>query len=204
MSKDYENLIMVMTFLFMTVIAVAIFDAIKQVDPGRVVPVGARETRVDPYVKPDRHAHQAREIEVARRFDQAVMMLHAKRYDMAVTALHRVLELSPRMPEAHANMGFALLGLEQYGAAHDFFTTAIELRPPFANAYYGLAMAFEGMGEYEMALGAMRSYMHLATEDTYMAKARAALWEWERKLGRIPESESPAPAPEGKGGGSRP
>ncbi len=204
MTKDYENLILVMTVICMTVIAVAVYDVIKQVDPAHVVPVGARETRVDPYAKPDRHAHQAREVEIAQRFEQAVMMLHAKRYDMAMTALHRVLELSPRMPEAHANMGFALLGLERYAAAHDFFTTAIELRPPYANAYYGLAMAFEGLGEYEMALGAMRSYIHLTKEDTYLAKARAALWEWERKLGRIPESEAPAAAQPGQGGAGTP
>jgi hypothetical protein len=31
----------------------------------------------------------------------------------AITALHRVLELAPQLPEAHVNMGFALLGLQQ-------------------------------------------------------------------------------------------
>jgi tetratricopeptide (TPR) repeat protein len=101
--------------------------------------------------------------------------------------LHRVLQLAPRMPEAHVNMGYALLGLKQADAARSFFTSAIELRPQQANAYYGLALVEEMRHDYELALGAMRSYLHLSpADDQYRVKARAALWEWEQKLGRLP------------------
>nr|WP_255429215.1 tetratricopeptide repeat protein [Ramlibacter albus] len=112
-------------------------------------------------------------------------MLHAKQYDHAVAALHRVLELAPKMPEAHVNMGFALLGQERGDAARGFFLAAIELRPQQANAYYGLAMAEEMRSDYESALGGMRSYLHLSkADDPHREKARAAIWEWEAKLGR--------------------
>src|SRR3990172_1924037 len=77
--------------------------------------------RIDPALDPRGHATQLRAKEIKRRFDQAVMMLHAKKYDFAITALHRVLALAPRMPEAHVNMGYALLGKENYAAARDFF-----------------------------------------------------------------------------------
>lgn len=131
------------------------------------------------------HQQQMTRTEVNLRFQQAVVMLHARQYDHAVTALHRVLELAPRMPEAHVNMGFALLGLQQAEAARGFFVSAIDLRPQQANAYYGLAMAHEMLHDYESALGGMRSYLHLApADDAYRSKARAALWEWEDKLGR--------------------
>ena len=107
-------------------------------------------------------------------------MLHAGQHELAVTALHEVLRLAPKMPEAHVNMGYALLGLQRYGAAHDFFITATELRPTQANAYYGLAVALEGLHDLEGALGAMRSFIHLTSaDDPYLRKARAALWEWE-------------------------
>ena len=118
--------------------------------------------------------------EVAKRFQNAVIMLHAKEYDYAVTALHRVLELAPQMPEAYVNMGFALLGLEQPGAARDFFRGAIDLRPLQANAYWGLAVSLEALCDNAGAIGAMRSYIHLTTaDDPYLPRARAALWEWE-------------------------
>ncbi len=132
------------------------------------------------------HQRDRTQSEVKVRFHQAVVMLHAKEFDHAVTALHRVLELAPRMPEAHVNMGFALLGQQQARAADGFFRAAIALRPQQANAYYGLAMAAEQQGDYETALGGMRSYLHLAKtpDDAQRAKARAALWEWEEKLGR--------------------
>jgi Flp pilus assembly protein TadD len=131
------------------------------------------------------HQRQMQQAEVRQRFDQAVVMLHAHQYDHAITALHRVLELAPEMPEAHVNMGFALLGLEQGDAARGFFLAAIELRPQQANAYYGLAIADEMRQDYESALGGMRSYLHLTpADDPHRVKARAALWEWEEKLGR--------------------
>ena len=123
------------------------------------------------------HADEAR-----RRFDQAVVMLHAKQYEHAVTALHRVLALSPQLPEAHVNMGFALLGLKRVEEARDFFDGATALRPNQANAYYGLALAYEAGGDLSMATGAMRSYLHLARDERpeHLRRARAALWEWEQ------------------------
>jgi tetratricopeptide (TPR) repeat protein len=125
--------------------------------------------------------------EIDTRFQQGVMMLHAKHYDDAVTAFHRVLELSPRLVDAHVNMGYALLGLKQDKAARDFFLTAIDLRPYQGNAYWGLATALENLGDLPGALGAMRTYIHLAPpNDPYVRRARSALWEWDTQLARGP------------------
>ncbi|HQQ72003.1 MAG TPA: tetratricopeptide repeat protein [Alicycliphilus sp.] len=120
--------------------------------------------------------------EVKLRFDQAVAMLRQGEYEHAVTALHRVLVLAPKMPEAHVNMGFALLGLKRTKAARDFFESATVLKPDQANAYYGLALAWEASGDLAMATGAMRTYLHLARDEDpkHLARARAALWEWDR------------------------
>lgn len=123
----------------------------------------------------------AHDAEVRRRFDAAVVMLHARQYEHAATALHRVLALAPTMPEAHVNMGYALLGLQRPKAARDFFDSAIALDASQANAYHGLALAWEAMGDLAMATGAMRSYLHLARHERpeHLRRARAALWEWE-------------------------
>lgn len=119
-----------------------------------------------------------------RLFDAAVLLLHGRRFDEARVLLLRVIELSPALPEAHANLGFALLGLQQPEAARVAFERAIALRPAQANAYYGLALAQESLGDLELALGAMRSYLHLgrSESDEHQRRARAALWEWEAQL----------------------
>lgn len=118
--------------------------------------------------------------EVHQRFQQGVMMLHAKQHEHALTAFHRVLELAPEMPEAHVNMGFALLGLHRYDTAKQFFEGAIELRKNQLNAYYGLAVALEGLRDMPAAIGAMRTYAHLAKpDDPFRRKAEAAIWEWQ-------------------------
>lgn len=140
-------------------------------------PTARAHARTDPAG----HADAARRDEVRRRFEQAVVMLHARRYDHAMTALHRVLELAPQVPEAHVNMGYALLGLNRPAAARDFFEGAIALNAQQANAYHGLALTHEAQGDLELAIGAMRSYLHLARDEgeEHLRRARAALWEWE-------------------------
>ncbi len=140
--------------------------------------------RPDPKTAPTAHARSAREAEVRRRFDEGVAMLHAKQYGHAIAALHRVLELAPQLPEAHVNMGFALLGSGKPKAARDFFEGATALKVDQANAYYGLALAWEAEGDLELAMGAMRSYLHLARSesDDHLRRARAGLWEWETRL----------------------
>jgi tetratricopeptide (TPR) repeat protein len=138
------------------------------------------------------------ERQVAERFQQAIGLLHAKQYGYAITALDAVLIMAPKMPEAYVNMGFAFIGLEEFGPAQGAFEKAIDLKVDQVNAYYGLAIALEGQGQYETALGAMRSYIHLSQPgDPFLAKARSALWEWEAQLGRV---EGVKPAPEGTEG----
>ncbi|MDX8410831.1 MAG: tetratricopeptide repeat protein [Mariprofundaceae bacterium] len=123
--------------------------------------------------------------EVGRRFREAVMMLHAKQYENAIKSLHRVLEINPKMPEAYVNMGFALLGLEDYRVARDFFEGAIELKPLQFNAYYGLGEALMGMKDFEGALGAMRAYVHLVKpDDPFASRANAKIAELKVELGR--------------------
>lgn len=138
------------------------------------------EQRPDPGKNPAEHVRAKRLAEIDTRFKQGVAMLQAGQHEHAAVAFHRVLELSPRLPDAHVNLGYALLGLGRPKAAHDFFVSAIELKADQVNAYYGLALALEKLGDLPGALGAMRSYVHLAPPDApQMRKARAAIWEWE-------------------------
>lgn len=126
----------------------------------------------------------ASKAEIDERFSQGVVMLHAKQFDNAATAFLRVLKLAPKMPEAHVNMGFAMVGLGRYEEARNSFESAITLRAMQANAYYGLAVALDGMGDMPGALGAMRTYVHLADqrEDNYVRNARTAIGKWEETL----------------------
>lgn len=126
-------------------------------------------------------ATTSEDLEIRQHFFQGAMMLHAQQYDHAITALHWVLQRRPDLPEAHVNMGFALLGREELSAARDFFQTAINLRSAQANAYYGLALTLEKLGDRPAARGALRTYIHLTRpDDPFLAKAQTTLVEWEK------------------------
>jgi tetratricopeptide (TPR) repeat protein len=131
------------------------------------------------------HAREKTEAEIGQRFRQGVTMLNANDYNGALKAFHRVLELSPDMPEAHANAGFALLGLKRYAVARDFFEGAIALRKNQVNAYYGLAVARAGTDDLPGAIEAMRTYLHLSPpDDPHRPKALAATDAWQAQLSR--------------------
>ncbi|MEQ1814137.1 MAG: tetratricopeptide repeat protein [Candidatus Nitrotoga sp.] len=126
------------------------------------------------------HAQEKINAEIKQQFQQSVTLLQEKKFNEAITALHRVLQLAPTMPEASANMGYALLGLKRYAAARDFFLASIQLNKNQTNAYYGLAMAHDGLQDLPAAISAMRIYQHLVpADDVYRKRADEILKEWE-------------------------
>ena len=68
-------------------------------------------------------------------------------------------------------------------------------------------MASEALGDMPAALGAMRSFVHLAPpDDPFVTRARSALWEWQSAGAPAPgEAGRPAaePARAGEGGSLR-
>lgn len=121
-------------------------------------------------------------------FAEARRLLDAGRYDQALDYLNGVRNEVREMPEALILVGHALLGKGEFVVARDFFNGAIDRNPTFADAYFGHAIASEGLGELDVALGGMRSFLHLQPDpDPHrlrVAQARAAIWEWETRLGR--------------------
>ena len=118
-------------------------------------------------------------------FSAAVGHMQQGRYQQALDLWHKALLLAPDIPEIKVNMGFSLYELGEYVTARDAFIDAMEQNAYQANAYYGLAITSEKMGDLEGALGAMRSYIHLAAagdDDRFERRARSALWEWETRL----------------------
>lgn len=133
--------------------------------------------------RPEAYATSSHARELARHFEAAVVMLHAKKFEHALVALDQVLALSPGMPEAHTNRGFALLGLKRPERAQQAFKRALELKAEQVNAYYGWAIAADELGDRPAALGAMRTFVHLADPgDPFVRNARAALWEWQSEF----------------------
>jgi len=130
-------------------------------------------------------------------FNAAVGHMQQGRYQQALDLWHKALLLAPDIPEIKVNMGFTLFEMGEYRTARDAFINAMEQNAYQANAYYGLAITNEKMGDLEAALGAMRSYIHLATADAdekFIRRARSALWEWETRLTKLPSTLVPEKA----------
>ena len=126
-------------------------------------------------------AYLSQKSATASLFDNAVIDLRKRRYRQAIEGFREVLKTAPTMPEAYVNIGFANLEVKQYEQAKQAFNTVLNLRPVQVNAYWGLAVSLEGLCDIPAAIGAMKTYTHLANQgDPYLKKANAALWEWDQ------------------------
>jgi tetratricopeptide (TPR) repeat protein len=126
-------------------------------------------------------------------FELAVRHMQSGEYQDAMKLWHQILLLDPGIAQVKVNMGFTLYELGHFPAARDFFVSAMEQNPFQANAYYGLALISEKAGDLEGAMGAMRSYIHLASraeDERFIRHARSALWEWESQLSSPPAGEN--------------
>ncbi len=145
----------------------------------------------DPATNPAAHVLQQGEGQLKILFEHGGVLLQSGQYQAALDALRLAEALSPTLPEIQVNLGFALYELGRYKEALLHLDRATALRPMQANAYYAAALAYEGLGELAAAVGAMRSYLHLSAQHgddersrLFAVKARAALWEWDARLGR--------------------
>jgi tetratricopeptide (TPR) repeat protein len=123
--------------------------------------------------------------ELDRLFTRAVQHMQRGEHEQALSLWHRLLLINPGIPEIKVNMGYSLYEMGRFSAARDSFISAMDQNAFQANAYYGLAITSERMGDLDGALGAMRSYIHLAgngENQRFVRKARSALWEWESQL----------------------
>lgn len=128
--------------------------------------------------------------EVKRVLSDARKQIKAAQFDDAIRTVHEARPLLQKHAEAYLLLGSALEGKKDHEAARDFYEAAIDRNPYLSEAYWGYATTSESLGDLEVALGAMRNYLHtepnLDPKRLKVAQARSAIWEWEAQLERGP------------------
>lgn len=130
-------------------------------------------------------------------FASGVEYLRQGRAHEALVSFNTASHLRPHVPEVFVNIGFSHVALGNHRSAAEAFEKALEVNPSQANAYYGLAVALEGMERMEEALGAMRTFEHLLPKDEqkFRRLAGGAIWEWEEALRSKREEAQKQPEP---------
>jgi tetratricopeptide (TPR) repeat protein len=120
----------------------------------------------------------------------AAQSIRTRQYDQAIAMLNRQQALVQPYAQAYLLIARALEGKRDYQTARDFYNAAADRDPYLADAYWGFATSSEQLNDLEGAIGGMRSFLHVEGGDgpyrLRVARARAAIWEWEAKLGRGP------------------
>ncbi len=94
----------------------------------------------------------------------ALYCLH--RYDEAKTYIDRALDVLPNSAKEYHNLGNILLEVsDDVQLAIDAYDQALKLDSNIAEAYYGMAVGYDYLGDYENAISLYRQYILMVPDD---------------------------------------
>ena len=79
-------------------------------------------------------------------------LLHSQEYEVAIQELDALLQLQPRLAEAHCNRGIALQAVGRIVEAMESYNTAIALKPGLAQAYSNRGSVFKLRNQLDAAI----------------------------------------------------
>jgi len=96
------------------------------------------------------------------RAEVAQVLIDSGELEKAIVLVEEELELSSR-EEAHCNflLGKAYLQSREYEKAREPYETAVQLRPEYSNAWYGLVTVYSRLGNPEAAKRAMSKFQEV-------------------------------------------
>lgn len=95
-------------------------------------------------------------------FDKGVQHTMKGETEEAIKEFEATLQIDPKSPEAHNNLGFAYFDKGDIDKAVEHQKKALEGNPNLANGYYGLAMSLEKKGDKEGAIINWKQFMNLS------------------------------------------
>ena len=143
--------------------AVALIEALLEVDPNNVVAMGSLANAL---TKSD-HADKALvvyqrmiEIEPARDspyLGSARILMSQQRYSEAEALIRKILDLQPRNPDGYTTMGNLLIDQEQFDGAEPWFRKALAIDPNSTLAVAGLGNCLNRAGRAREALDILQA-----------------------------------------------
>ncbi len=92
-------------------------------------------------------------------FDAGIQGMYEKKYDRAIEEFEKSLGYNPHSPSTLNNIGFAYYDKGDMDKAVEYHARALDNDPSFTNAYFGLALTLEGMGQKEGALKNWKEFL---------------------------------------------
>ena len=86
-----------------------------------------------------------------------VLALQTARSDIALRLINQAIEISPKEPTFHSNLGNVFWHLKQWDRAATSFQEAVKLKPDYAEAHSNLGDALRALGQLDDAIAAYRT-----------------------------------------------
>ena len=106
------------------------------------------------------------DVRAEEHYNRGVNFLKAHRAELAIAEFTMSLELRPKEPDTHLNLGNAYAANKQFAEAIKAWETCIQMDPSYPRAHFNLATMFRARREFRQALDYYKSYISLIAMDT--------------------------------------
>jgi tetratricopeptide (TPR) repeat protein len=103
-------------------------------------------------------------------FDSGISNLYQQNYDEAIEEFEKSLKFNPHSPSTLNNIGFAWFDKGEMDKAIEYQARALLADSEFANAYYGLALAFESKGDVDGAIENWKEFLRRTEPESKWAR----------------------------------
>ncbi len=124
-----------------------------------VVSVGACSSKKKP-------AKQQEKLSALHYFNQGNTAFQSMAYGDAVNNFRKAIELDPKRPEFHYNLGLSYYHIGNYEGSVEAFTASTKIDPKMADPYYNMALAYNHMSKSEEANRMYNKYQELIRGDS--------------------------------------
>ncbi|MBN2233378.1 MAG: tetratricopeptide repeat protein, partial [Deltaproteobacteria bacterium] len=95
--------------------------------------------------------------------------LDRQEYPAARDAFSRAIELNPLFAPAHSNLGVTVYFMGDAAGAVAHLRQALEIFPGYDEAYYGLSLCYEELGQHDRAIGELQRGLEINPENRHIA-----------------------------------
>jgi tetratricopeptide (TPR) repeat protein len=103
-------------------------------------------------------------------FDSGISNLYQQNYDEAIKEFEKSLKYNPHSASTLNNIGFAWFDKGEMDKAIEYQARALLTDSEFANAYYGLALAFETKGDVDAAITNWKEFLSRTEPESKWAR----------------------------------
>lgn len=122
------------------------------------------------------------ESEGERHFKEGMKAYLENKGDLAIGEFNKSIAINPSNPAAYSSIGYVYFDKGMLNEAFAYQKKAIDINPDFAEAHYGIALVYKGLGDLKTARMHFGEYLRIQPKGYYYRRAKEEIADIDSRL----------------------